>query len=378
MGWARTAGIIVVLGIAGSLSAISAIAQSFYVTTNKGVYDQDERVVVAGTVADKDDRRPVLVRVSSGENECARQNVRPLRDGSFVSRPLVIAGCGSGEFGVTATHAGATASTSFTVEGKQEAANSLELRAMRATVAGAQDAVNARVREVLDANLTIPERAAEAYGKGVAEASITLQAIERGNIEAAGEHRATALAYFREALDMLSPEKVNAVAEEVQEEQARASAVSEWFSRLQDLFSRLVNLADKNGVAAEQEFGQIGDFLDEARHLINERNAARAEDPLRSADRLLEEARKKLIQQAEGDDSQVKSLTSAAERLDDLAHELRGEAAGVPRALAQANASIVLINGAKSSIAEGDYDSAKTLLDLALEKLEEARKILDK
>jgi hypothetical protein len=46
--------------------------------------------------------------------------------------------------------------------------------------------------------------------------------------------------------------------------------------------------------------------------------------------------------------------------------------------LAQVNASFVHINSAKSSIADGDYDSAKASLDLALKKLEEAKKILSR
>lgn len=375
MGWARTAGIALALALVATMAAPAVLAQSFFVTTSKGVYAEGERVVVAGTVSDADDRRPVLLKITSDGDECARQSVRPLRDGSFVSRPMIISDCTSGEFNVTATHAGATASASFTVEGRQQVSNSFELRAMKMTVTDAQDVVNARVREMLDANLAIPERAAEAYSRGSAEASLTLQAIERGNAEAAGEHREEALAYFRQALDILSPEKLNAVAEDVREEQARVSAAGEWFGRLQDMFKRLVDLADKNGVAAEQEFGRIDEILADAKEFLDEKRADSAEDSLQAANSLLEEARKKLIEQAEGDDSQA--LTSAAERLERSANELRQEADGVPRAWARVNASFVLINGAKASIEDGDYDSAKASLDLALKQLEEAKKILE-
>lgn len=378
MGWVITAGIIFALVVSVSLSVVSANAQSFYVTTSKGVYDEGERVVVAGTVSDAADRRPVFVTISSDQDECARQNVRPLRDGSFVSRPMTVISCGPGEFSVTATHVDAIVSNSFIVESKRQVADSLELRTMRATVAEAQGVVNTRVREMLNANLAIPERAAEAYSNGVADASLMEQAIERGNVLAAEEHRTAALAHFREVLDLLSPDKVKAVVGEVREEQVRIYAVGEWFGRLQDLFNKLVNLADKNNIAAEQEFSQIGKFLDEARQLLNERNSARAEDSLRSADRLLEEARKKLIQQAEGDDSQAHALTSAADRLTDLAYDLRKDAKDVPRALAKVNASFVLIKGANSSIADGDYDSAKVSLDSAFRKLQEAQTLLSK
>lgn len=377
MGWAGTAGIVLALAFVASLPAVTALAQSFFVTTSQVFYEEGERVVVAGTVSDADDRRPVLVKVTSGDDECARQNVRPLRDGSFVSRPMNITDCGSSHFTVTAAHAGETTSASFTVEGKQDVPDSFELRAIKSTVTRAQDVVNTRVREVLDANLAIPERAAEAYSKGVSEASLTLQRVERGDVEAAGEHREEALAYFREALDLLSPEKVGAVTEDVREEETRITATSEWLGRLQDFFGKLVELADKNNLVADEEFGQIDGFLDEARQLISERKPDSAQESLQSADKLLEEARMKLIQQAQGEDSQAQALTSAADRLQSSAQELRSQADGVPWALAKVNASFVLINGARSSIQEGDYDAAKVSLNSALNKLEEAREIIE-
>jgi len=381
MGWVRTAGIALALAFVASMSAATVHAQSLYVTTSKGVYDSGERVVVAGTVFDAEDRRPVLVKIIRGEDECAKQNVRPLRDGSFFSRPMIISGCGSGsgsgDFNVTATHAGATASSSFAVEGTQQVADSFELRAIKASVTQAQDVVNARMREMLDANLAIPERAAEAYGKGVVEASIALQGVERGDAEAAGEHRTVALAHFREALDLLSPERLSAVTEDIREEQTRVYATGEWFGRLQDLFKRLVDLADKNGLGADQEFSQIQGLLAEARQLISEKKTDSAEESLRSADRLLEATRKKLIQQAEGEDSHVQALSSAADRLESSARTLREDAAGVPRALVKVNASFVLINGARVSIADGDYDSAKGSLDSALKILEQAKRIIE-
>jgi hypothetical protein len=376
MWWVRTAGIALTLALIASMSSVGAYAQTVYIATNRGVYDEGERIVVAGKVSDASDRRPVLVRISSDGDDCARQNVRPLRDGSFVSRPMVISGCGLGEFSVTATHAGITASTSFTVEGKKEVSDSLELRAIRTTVSEAQNAVNTRMREVLDANLAIPERAADAYGRGAAKASLTLQAIERGNAEASAEHMEVTLAYFEEALDLLSPEKLNTVAEDIREEQTRVSTVSEWSGRLQDMFRRLVDLADKNGVAAEKEFGKIDKILGDAQQFLNERKTNSAAESLMAADGLIEEARQKLIRQAEGNDLQA--LSSATGRLENSANELRQDAAGVPRVLAQVNASFVHINSAKSSIADGDYDSAKASLDLALKKLEEAKKILSR
>jgi len=377
MGWARTAGIVLALAFVASLPAVTAHAQSFFVTTSKVFYGEGERVVVAGTVSDADDLRPVLVKVTSGDDECARQNVRPLRDGSFVSRPMNITNCGSGYFTVTAVHAGATVSSSFAVEGKQEVPDSFELRAIKSTVTNAQDVVNARVRETLDANLAIPERAAEAYSKGVAEASLTLQGVERGDVKAAGEHRAQAIAYFRQALDLLSPEKLGAVTEDIREEETRVTATNEWLGRLQDLFGKLADLADKNNLVADEEFGQIDGFLNEARQLMSERKTDSAQESLKSADRLLEEARVKLIQQAEGEDSQAQALTSAAERLQSSAQELRSQADGVPWALAKVNASFVLINGARSSMEEGNYDSAKASLDSALKMLEDAKKIIE-
>ncbi len=376
MGWARTAGIVLALALVATMPAVVAHAQTFYVTTSKAVYDEGERVVVAGTVSEAGDRRAVLVKLISDGDECARQNVRPMRDGSFISRPMTISGCSPSEFRVTATHANTTVSATFTVESKQEVDDSFELRAMRATVTEAQEVANARVREVLDANLAIPERAADAYSKGSAEAALTLQAIERGNAEVANQHREAALAYFRQALDLLSPDRLNAVAEDVREEQARVSAATEWFDRLQDMFRKLVDLAEKNGVAAEQEFGKIDEILVNARQLINERRAEGAEESLKAAGSLLEEARKKLVSQAEGDESQA--LLSAAERLEDTAKELRSEAADAPAARAKVIAAFIHIKSAKSSIADGDYDSAKASLDGALKKLEEARELLSR
>lgn len=377
MGWVRTAGIGLALALVVSMTMAAANAQSFFVTTSKAVYNEGERVVVAGTVSEAGDRRSVLVKITDGDEECASQNVRPQRDGLFVSRPMSIGDCGSGDFTVEAIHGDATASNSFSVGDAQDVPDTFELRAMRMTVTHAQDVVNARVREVLDANLAIPERAAKAYNKGVAEASLTLQAIDRGEEEVAGEHRQKALEQFKQALDMLSPDKLNTVAEDVREEETRVSASREWLGRLQDFFGRLVDLADKNGLGAATEFGEIDGFLDEARELIGERKTDSAEESLRSAEDLLEDARKKLIQQAEGGDSDGQALISAAERLESTAKELRAQADGVPRAVAKVNASFVLINGAKASIASGDYDSAKSSLDSALKALEEAKTIIE-
>lgn len=377
MGWVRTAGIGLALALVVSMTVAAANAQSFFVTTSKAVYNEGERVVVAGTVSEAGDRRSVLVKITNGDEECASQNIRPQRDGSFVSRPMSISDCGPGDFSVEAIHGDATASNSFSVGDVEDVPDTFELRAMRMTVTHAQDVVNARLREVLDANLAIPERAAEAYSKGVSEASLTLQAIDRGEEDVAGEHRQKALEQFRQALDMLSPDKLTAVAEDVREEETRVSASREWLGRLQDLFGRLVDLADKNGLGAASEFGEIDGFLDEARELISERKTDGAEESLRSAENLLEDARKKLIQQAEGEDTDGQALTSAAERLESTAKELRAQADGVPWAVAKVNASFVLINGAKASIANGDYDSAKSSLDSALKALEEAKKIIE-
>jgi hypothetical protein len=377
MWWARTAGIGLALALVVSMTVAAASAQSFFVTTSKAVYNEGERVVVAGTVSEAGDRRSVLVKITNGDEECASQNIRPQRDGSFVSRPMSISDCGPGDFSVEAIHGDATASNSFSVGDVEDVPDTFELRAMRMTVTHAQDVVNARLREVLDANFAIPERAAEACSKGVAETSLTLQAIDRGEEDVAGEHRQKALEQFRQALDMLSPDKLTAVAEDVREEETRVSASREWLGRLQDLFGRLVDLADKNGLGAATEFGEIDGFLDEAKELIGERRTDSAEESLRSAKDLLEDARKKLVQQAEAGDSDGQALTSAAERLESTARKLRAQADGVPWAVAKVNASFVLINGAKASIANGDYDSAKSSLDSALKALEEAKKIIE-
>lgn len=377
MGWVKTAGVGLALALVVSMTMATASAQSFFVTTSKTVYNEGERIVVAGTVSEVGDRRSVLVKITNGDEECASQNVRPQRDGSFVSRPMSISKCGSGEFTVAATRRDATTSNSFSVGDAQDVPETFELRAMRMTVTHAQDVVNARLREVLDANLAIPEQVAEAYNKGVAETSLTLQAIDRGEEQVAGEHRQMALEQFKQALDMLSPDKLNAVTEDVREEETRVSASRERLGRLQDLFGRLVDLADKNGLGAATEFGEIDGFLDEARELIGEKETDSAQESLSSAEGLLEDARKKLIQQAEGGDSDGQVLTSAAERLESTARELRAQADGVPWAVAKVNASFVLINGAKASIAEGDLDSAKSSLDSAIKVLEEAKKIIE-
>ena len=360
-----------------SIPAVTVNAQSFYVTTNKDTYHEGERVVVIGQILDTEDRHPVVVTIASGEDECAKQNVRALRDGSFVSRSMAISGCAPGEFTVTAIHAGSTGSSSFVVEDEQDVSDSLELRAIRATVIQAQNIVNSKMREVVAAGLPISDQAAEAYGNGVSAASLALQAVERGDVREASEHRAEALKHFNDAFGLLSSERLSAIAEEAREEETRVSGAREWFGRLQDLLSRLVDLADKNSLEAYQEFNRIGDFLTEARQHIGERNVTSAEEALRSAEDLLEDVRKKLFQQAEPEDSERESLTSAVERIENSAQMLREDARGQPRALAQVNASYVFINNAKSAIDDGRYDAAKRSLELALEKLDRARTMIE-
>lgn len=350
----------------------AAYAQSISVTTNKDVYGAGERVIIAGTVQDAGAVPTVLVQIEKDGESCAQQSVAIERDGSFISRPLKV-DCGQGEYVVTAKHVNSKATYAFRVG--EQAQDSQDIRELRKALIDAREKVNKRVRELAGAGTPIPEQAVEKYRLGSAEASLAVQSAEHGDSEQATAHRDAALSYFDEALALLSPQEVEVLSQAAQQDEERRMAeAADWLGRLGDIYRRLANLAEKNGVS-DGVFTEIRTLLSDAREALRAGNLDSVESVLAEIEPLLEQARSSLLRTAENA-AEKQSLTATADRIEKRAEKRLEAAAGSPEATTLVELSFDLIEQARSAIDDGEYSSARQLLSSASKALIEAKKLL--
>lgn len=358
-------------------AVLPAYADLFTVTAGKDIYGSDERVIVAGTLPEEGSGN-VRVQITKDDRQCALHAVRPDPDRSFVSKPLNVANCGPGEYKVTAHYDGMTTSSSFVISASSQDSYSgdLRIRTITKSILMAQEAANGRVKEVVISGALLPEQAAQAQRKGVVEASLALQALQHGSAADARIHHLAALAQFRELMAALAPERLTMVARS--EEQATTAATvvsdgSEKLAMLQSLYGRLADLSEKNDV--RQDFGDIVALLSQAEELIGRGEAQGADRVLEDASVLLEQARAKLV--AEAENSQAKRILASADKLEKRAEALLDNSDS-SYAGEKINESLSLVKDARSDVANGDYASARENLSQAAKALNEAKKAIGK
>ena len=357
-------------------AVLPAYADLFTVTAGKDIYGSDERVIVAGTLPEEGSGN-VRVQITKDDRQCALHAVRPDPDRSFVSKPLNVANCGPGEYKVTAHYDGMTTSSSFVISASSQDSYSgdLRIRTITKSILMAQEAANGRVKEVVDSGALLPEQAAQAQRKGVVEASLALQALQHGSAADARIHHLAALAHFRELMAALTPERLTMVTRS--EEQATTTAIasdgSEKLAMLQSLYGRLADLSEKNDV--RQDFGDIVALLSQAEEMIGRGDAQGADRVLEDASVLLEQARAKLV--AEAENSQAKRILASADKLEKRAEALLDNSDS-SYAGEKINESLSLVKDARSDVANGDYASARENLSQAAKALNEAKKAIGK
>lgn len=371
MGLPRAAGVtlsvLVICGILLAFTLPPAHAQSFSVATNKDVYGKGERVLVAGALPDEGGG-DVVVQVKKDDRQCALQILKAGASASFVSRPLSVGNCGPGEYAVVVRYLGSTAETKFIVAGDSDdsASGDFRTRAIKNFIMQAQERATEKVREVIGSGIPLPQQAAEPYQAGMVETSLALQAVEYGDAGVVQAHQSAAFAYFRQVIDALSSERLTAITQ-AQPQYAVASEETDRLAVLQDLYKRLVDLAEKNN--QQQNFEGIADLLSQAKALSDNGDAERAKAILDTASKLLDQARIKLVEKSEASTTGAR-LTASADKLESRAADLLKQAGD--KVAEKVQEALSLIDEARSAIAQGDYDSARDALFSAAKALSRA------
>jgi hypothetical protein len=430
---------IVVVPVASMVAdATAAFVEQFSVTTDKDIYSKDERIIVAGTLpsssppdaagaaagngnADDGDKNVVRIQVSREDRQCALQVVSAdPNDRSFVSKPIRVGNCGPGQYTVAAHYQNQTATTVFimTADEADTGSEDLRLRVLKRTILQAQESTSERVKEVIDAGILLPKQAADAYRRGVIETSLALQAAQHGDTAAARSHQLEAITQFREVLASLAPERLSAIAVQAEQQSLRvlssSGGGSEKLAMLEDLYQRLADLAQKNGLQSS-DLGRASTLLAEAKAALDtggEDAAAAAETASKKLDEAaaaLEQVRSQLVSHAGGgrqgdgdgnsnngsgkkddnnnnnnndnnnnnnqsgnndassaadrDAEQKKQILESADRLEAKARSLlKDEGDGEGKSAEKIREALSLLDRARTKVAEGEYSHARDLL----------------
>ncbi len=372
----------------------SAYAESFTVTTNKDIYTIGEKAIIVGVVpGDAPEGYAILIRVAGpGGEDCSVQNILPESDNSFVSRPVNLANCGTGQYTVFAYYAEASTNSTFTVSdtSKTLVGNKMEMRLLKIVVLKAQESVNQKLKEFLDANGALPEDIADNYNQGVLEASKALQAIEFGNVADAKKNMGLSIGHLREVIESLSAERIvhDLAADLPEDDENSKDSLLGRYERLKEFYFRLEELAQKNGVDRETEFGTIVSLLARSKQLIDEGELEGAGGDLSRANEMLEAIRQILFEEGNAaasasdnstqpDDVEARRLIAAADRFEKKAYNLLNESDSddVDSKIQEA---LALISSARLSINDGSYESARAELSAAFTMLEEAKDMMSK
>jgi hypothetical protein len=372
---------------------LSAFAEPFTVITNKDIYTSDEKAIIVGAVpADAPDGYAVIIKVIGPRGECATQNVLPAEDNSFRSRPVRLDECGFGEISVSAFYAGINATSTFTISessSQADAGSRMELRILKDTMLQAQDTVNAKVKELIEGGYVLPEEIAKKYGEGVSEASLALEAIEFGDAAEAKKHMIFALGDFREVLNALSEN----VARFEQTARSSNSDIVGMYNMLQRYYYRLQEVAEKNQVDKNDEFGAAALLLSNAKRMINEDNYEAAGRNLERANMILEKIRANLSEGEESterltseannstsskvDKELARKLTNIAAKYENTALKLLNKTSSDDEAEAKVQEALALIASARTNIKAQDLESARNDLSAAYHAISYAKKLIE-
>jgi hypothetical protein len=372
---------------------VSAFAESLTVTTNKDIYTSRERVIVIGVLPEgAPEGYAVLVTIRGPDGkECSLQTILPDSDDSFVSRPLRLESCGSGEYTVLAYYAELSTNSTFSVSDsiKSGQGNKVELRILKNVILQAQGAVNQKIREFIESNYALPEEIAARYSQGVFEASLGIQAIDLGDSGEAKKHLIFAIGNFRAVIEALSRER--AIFNQADELQLLGddgdSTLFERYERLKEFYFRLKEVTEANGVDRAAEFDNAVSLLASSKQMIDEGNSEGASDNLEQVDRMLESIRQDLFEDdatqsaiasnsTGQDDPQARRLTSAADKFEVRANALL-EKEENQQADSKVEEALTLIGAARAAIDSGDYPYARKALSAAFSALNEAEKLHD-
>lgn len=377
----------VILSILLLFPLLSAYAESLTVTTNKDLYTEHEKAIIVGMIPEgAPTGYAVLLRVSGPDGtECVVQNVLPDSDNSFVSRPVEIADCGPGQYSVMAFYAELSANSTFTVSNstKTESVSKLELRLLRNIAIQAQESVNKRLKEFLESSGVLPEDIADKYSIGVFEASLVLQAVDFGDTAEAKKHLIFSVKHFREVLDSLSSERVvfSDPASLAASSSPEDEDLQERYMRMKEFYFRLEEVAQKNNVKDEAEFGAIVSLLAMSKQFIDEGNFAEADRDLDEASTRLESIRQELYHSQppasnSTSDLQARKLSGVADRFERNAYAILGRSEGAS-VNATVQEALQLIAQARIDIAGGDYDSARSNLSAAYMAIDQAKQMAE-
>jgi hypothetical protein len=370
---------------------VSAFAESLTVTTNKDIYTTRERVIVIGVLPEGAPEGYAVLATIRGPDgkECLLQTILPDSDGSFVSRPLRLDSCGSGEYTVLAYYAELSANSTFSVSDsiKSGQGNKVELRILKNAILQAQGAVNQKIREFIETNYALPEEIAAKYSQGVFEASQAIQAIDLGDSGKAKKHLIFTIGNFRAVIEALSAE--HALFNQADELQLLGddgdSTLFERYERLKEFYFRLKEVTEANGVDRTTEFDNVVSLLANSKQMIDEGNSEGASDNLEQVDRMLESIRQDLFEDdatqsaiasnsTGQDDPQARRLTSAADKFEVRANALL-EKNGNQKADSKVEEALTLIGAARAAIDSGDYQYARKALSAAFSALNDAEEL---
>lgn len=377
----------------------SQSSPSFAVTTNKSVYDTNDRIIVAGTITfdDNGDGRIkfVVIKITKEDLTCGQQSARIERDGSFISHSLKVL-CGLGNYNVTASFGTQSTTAGFLVA-HDEAIQSTELTRIRDSVTQARDKVTTRIKELVNADYPIPTTVVEKYQLGASEASLAIQSANYGETASAHKHADKALGYLTETLDLLSSEKLGSLSQlaDVDENMRRIAAAIDKYDRITDIYHTLVTLAEKNHFS-DVIFDEIHSLLVEAKRLVDTKDANSAESTLALTESMMDKVRVKLVEQVsitytnnphENNSHVVKAplpihnprasnLSGSADRMEERDKrqlELAGANTSAQNLIREA---MNFLNSARTAIDDGQYQYARGYLSNASKSLSDAEKLI--
>jgi hypothetical protein len=380
------------LALAMLLPLASAYAESLNVTTNKDLYTAGEKAIIVGVIpATAEEGYAVLLRVSGPDgSDCEVQNILPDSDNSFVSRPVSLRECGVGQYLVTAFYAELSANSTFTVSNSSQTGhgNRLELRLLKNVAIQSQETVNQRLRVFLESNRVLPEDIADEYSLGVFEASLVLQAVDFGDTAEAKKHLIFAVRHFRGVIDSMSTDRLifeQAIMLDAANDDS-GEALLERYQRIKEFYFRLEELAQKNGVDRENEFGTIVSLLAKSKQMIDEGSLDQANQSLEETNAMLESIRQELYGNRDleatpanstlkASDAQAKKLANVADRFEKTAYGILEEHSG-ERVNATVQTVLALISQARLDIQNADYSSARSHLSDAFSALDQAKEMV--
>lgn len=380
------------LAMAMLLPLASAYAESLNVTTNKDLYTTGEKAIVVGVIPNTaEEGYAVLLRISGPDgSDCEVQNILPDSDNSFVSRPVSLGECGVGQYLVTAFYAELSANSTFTVSNSSQTGhgNRLELRLLKNVAIQSQETVNQRLRAFLESNQVLPEDIADEYSLGVFEASLVLQAVDFGDTAEAKKHLIFAVRHFRGVIDSMSADRLifeQAIMLDAANDDS-GEALLERYQRIKEFYFRLEELAQKNGIDRENEFGTIVSLLAKSKQMIDEGSLDQANQSLEETNAMLESIRQGLYgnRDLEGTaenstlkspDAQAKKLANVADRFEKTAYGILEEHSG-ESVNATVQTVLALISQARLDIQNQDYSSARSHLSDAFSALDQAKEMV--